>query len=81
MKSYQQVIKRIHGECQIIDQVINRAMHAWREASKQPDTQSIYLDAVALNLHVFYTRGKIGDVYDFMRFSTQLEFPNTLSEL
>jgi hypothetical protein len=51
MKSYQQVIKRIHGECQIIDQVINRAMHAWREASKQPDTQSLYLDAVALNLH------------------------------
>jgi len=54
MKSYQQVIKRIHGECQIIDQVINRAMHAWREASKQPDTQSLYLDAVALYLHGAY---------------------------
>jgi len=54
MKSYQQVIKRINGECQLIDQVITRAMHAWKEGSKEPDIQNIYLDSVALNLHGFY---------------------------
>jgi len=55
MKSYQQVIIRIDGECKIIDFIIKRALHAWNEGSKQPDMQNVFLDSVAFNLHGFYT--------------------------
>jgi len=52
---FQQIEKRIYDECLLIDKVINRALLAWTEAGKYPDTQSLYLDSVALNLHGFYT--------------------------
>ena len=55
MNSYQQVIKRIHGECVLIDEIVTRALSAWTEAGKIPELQTLYLDSVALNLHGFYT--------------------------
>jgi len=55
LNTYQQIEKRIYGECLIIDKVVNRALLAWTEAGKHPDAQSLYLDSVALNLHGFYT--------------------------
>ncbi len=46
---------RIRQELEALEKVITRAKRALALAHKYPDDEDLYLDAVALNLHDFYT--------------------------
>ena len=46
---------RIRQELGTLEKVITRAKRALALAHKYPDDEDLYLDAVALNLHDFYT--------------------------
>jgi hypothetical protein len=52
---YQEISQRIHGECEELERVVQRALRAWPYAQKSVSEQEIYLDSVALNLHSFYS--------------------------
>jgi HepT-like protein len=52
---YIEISQRIHGECQDLERVVQRALRAWPYAQKSVSEQEVYLDSVALNLHSFYS--------------------------
>lgn len=52
---YSELAERFRGEIEEIDQVVQRTLHAWERAQTSTTDQDIYLDAVALNLHGFYS--------------------------
>ena len=52
---YSELAERFRGETEDIEQVVQRAFHAWQWAQTSTTDQDIYLDAVALNLHGFYS--------------------------
>lgn len=52
---YLELAERIRGEAIDLDQVVNRATRAWPQAGNSRRDQDLFLDAVALNLHSFYS--------------------------
>lgn len=52
--SYQELIDRIRGEMQDLEEVVQRALRAWHKAQNLSPEKEFYLDSVALNLHGFY---------------------------
>jgi hypothetical protein len=61
---YQELVERILGETSDMECVVQRALRAWSQAQKESEEQDIYLDAVALNLHSFYSG--IERLFDWM---------------
>jgi hypothetical protein len=56
MKSiYQPLVARFHGEIDDLDLLVKRISKAWDLAITSAADQDIFLDAVALNLHGFYS--------------------------
>lgn len=51
---YRLLAERIQGEVPEIERVVQRALTAWSKAGRMPE-EDMYLDAVALNLHGFYS--------------------------
>jgi hypothetical protein len=52
---YRELAERIQGELADLDTTIQRAIKSWNLAQKLGDSQDVYLDSVALNLHGFYS--------------------------
>ena len=52
---YGELAERIRGEAEALDGVIRRAEGFWSTAATAGKDQDAYLDAVALNLHGFYS--------------------------
>jgi hypothetical protein len=52
---YQELSDRIRGTLPDIDRVVERILRAWPRARESSEAQDVYLDAVALNLHSFYS--------------------------
>lgn len=52
---YAELAERFRGEVEDIDQVVKRTLHAWTLAQTAVTDQGVFLDAVALNLHSFYS--------------------------
>lgn len=52
---YSELAERFRGELEDIDQIVQRTLHAWERVQTSTSDQDIYLDAVALNLHSFYS--------------------------
>ena len=46
---------RIRSELSDLDEVVQRALHAWPRAVDSSDDQPVYIDSVALNLHGLYS--------------------------
>ncbi len=55
MNAYRELAERIQGELADLDTTIQRAIKSWNLAQKLGDSQDVYLDSVALNLHGFYS--------------------------
>lgn len=51
---YQQLAERIQGELPELERVKERALRGWSLVQEHPE-EDMYLDAVALNLHGFYS--------------------------
>jgi hypothetical protein len=52
---YRQLSDRILGAIPDIDRVLERTLRAWPRAKESSEALDVYLDAVALNLHGFYS--------------------------
>jgi hypothetical protein len=52
---YSEIVERIQLQLSDLDRLVKRALLSWTHAKESPDQQSLYLDAVALNLHGFYS--------------------------
>lgn len=52
---YVLLAERIRNELAELEQSVNRANRAWQAATTVKTDQDIYIDAVALNLHSFYS--------------------------
>ena len=52
---YTELAERFRGEVEDIDLVVQRALHAWERGQIAATDQNIYWDAIALNLHSFYS--------------------------
>jgi hypothetical protein len=52
---YSEIVERIQLQLSDLDRLVERALLSWAHAKESPDQQSLYLDAVALNLHGFYS--------------------------
>lgn len=52
---YAELARRISGEVLDLDRVADRAFSIWLRAQQLPHEQDLFLDAVALNLHGFYS--------------------------
>jgi hypothetical protein len=52
---YAELAERFRGEVEDIDQVVQPTLHAWTLAQTTVADQAVFLDAVALNLHSFYS--------------------------
>ena len=52
---YEEIIERIRGELVDLEQVIKRAEQGWSLGQEKPEEPNLYVDAVALNLHSFYS--------------------------
>ncbi len=50
-----ELVTRIRGEMIDLGRVVERAQQAWSLAQASSEPSSLYLDAVALNLHSFYS--------------------------
>ena len=55
MNTYRELADRIQGELTDLDTTIQKAIRSWNLAQKLGDSQDVYLDSVALNLHGFYS--------------------------
>jgi len=51
---YDQVVERIRGEVETLEQIVTRALDAWSRVRRMPGEQA-YVDSVALNLHGVYS--------------------------
>jgi hypothetical protein len=51
----QAVAQRIRRELIDLERIVARIKRAWAARGEETDTQDLFLDAVALNLHDFYT--------------------------
>lgn len=51
---YDQVVERIRGEVETLEQIVTRALNAWSRVRRMPGEQA-YVDSVALNLHGIYS--------------------------
>jgi len=51
---FAELAERLRGEVADIEQVVAKALHAWEKTSTDVE-QTVYLDAIALNLHSFYS--------------------------
>ena len=52
---YRELSDRIRGAVLDIDRVVEKTLRAWPRATEPSGVQDVYLDAVALNLHGFYS--------------------------
>lgn len=52
---YHELSERIYDAIPDIDRVVERILRAWAHAKASSEAQDIYVDAVALNLHGFYS--------------------------
>ena len=52
---YLAIAGRIRRELQELNQVVERALHIWQEGTAKAAVDDYYVDAVALNLHSFYS--------------------------
>lgn len=55
IERYRLTAERIRQELGALERVVSRLKRAMRLAQERPAEQDLYLDAVALNLHDFYT--------------------------
>jgi hypothetical protein len=55
VNAYRELAERIQGELADLDTTIQKAIKSWNLAQKLGDSQDVYLDSVALNLHSFYS--------------------------
>jgi len=55
VNTYRELADRIQGELTDLDTTIQKAIRSWNLAQKLGDSQDVYLDSVALNLHGFYS--------------------------
>ncbi len=53
-KIYSQLVERIRNEVSTLDNVVHRVNNTWTKFVEHPE-EDAYLDAVALNLHSFYS--------------------------
>lgn len=51
---YRQLAERIQGEMLVLEQLVQRVLVGWGKVCQIPQ-EDLYLDAVALNLHGFYS--------------------------
>jgi len=52
---YPEIVERIQLQLSDLDRLVKRALLSWSHAKESRDEQRLYLDAVALNLHGFYS--------------------------
>lgn len=52
---YEELVQRIRGETVDLDRLVDRVLTSWSRSQKYTDEKELYLDAVALNLHGFYS--------------------------
>jgi hypothetical protein len=52
--AYRQLAERIEGEVPTLAQLVQRVFDGWSKVCQMPE-ENLYLDAVALNLHSFYS--------------------------
>jgi hypothetical protein len=52
---YAELAERFRGEVEDIDLVVQRALHAWERVQIATTDRDVYWDAIALNLHSFYS--------------------------
>ena len=52
---YSEIVERIKLQIPDLDRLVERSLLSWSNVKKSPDEQSLYLDALALNLHGFYS--------------------------
>jgi hypothetical protein len=52
---YKPLVSRFHGEIDDLDLLVKRIARAWHLATTSAKDQDVFLDAVALNLHGFYS--------------------------
>jgi hypothetical protein len=55
MTASEQLARRIRGELSDLERAVARVGRAWEKARGAGSDQDLYLDAVALNLHGFYS--------------------------
>ena len=55
MNAYMELADRIQGELADLETILQKAMKSWNLVQKLGDSQDVYLESVALNLHGFYS--------------------------
>ena len=52
---YSEIAERLQLQISDLDRLVKRSLLSWSRVKESPEEQSLYLDAVALNLHGFYS--------------------------
>lgn len=64
-RAYLALAERIRGEAPDLARLVQRTTERWKTGQKTPSEQDVYLESAALNLHGFYFRHLVRNVYTF----------------